>query len=81
MNQSDRPELRLHEQIMLLALRDEKGTLEFRAGMYPYALGGAILSELVLEGCIAIDEKSKGRVDVVERKPGEWVVTRIEARK
>ena len=39
-------DLHLHEQLMLLALRDDKGTLESRATMYAYALGGAILSEL-----------------------------------
>ena len=47
---SDRTDLHLHEQLMLLALRDEKGTLESKALMYGYALGGAILAELSLRG-------------------------------
>ena len=38
---SDREDLHLHEQLMLLALRDEKGTLESKASMYSFALGGA----------------------------------------
>jgi len=42
-----RDDLFLHEEIMLLALRDEKGT--FASGtQYSYGLGGAILAELLL---------------------------------
>lgn len=41
--------LHLHEQVLLLALRNDKGTV---AGgvMYQQAAGGAILAELILEG-------------------------------
>jgi hypothetical protein len=63
-----RSDLHIHEQLLLLALRDEKGTLESRAGMYQYALGGAILSELLVEGCIAVGEDKKKLVDVVKIK-------------
>jgi hypothetical protein len=63
-----RSDLHIHEQLLLLALRDEKGTLESRAGMYQYALGGAILSELLVEGCIAVGEDKKKLVDVVRIK-------------
>jgi len=59
--------LHLHEQLMLLALRDEKGTLESRASMYGYALGGAILSELTLGGNIQIASDKKKMVDLVDR--------------
>lgn len=41
---ADRDDMHLHEQLMLLALRDGKGTLESRASMYPYALGGAVFT-------------------------------------
>ena len=44
---TDRDELFLHEKIMLLALQDEKGTIE-SGTMYTYGLGGAILAELLL---------------------------------
>jgi len=57
--------LHLHEQMLLLVLRDEKGTLESKAGMYRIALGGAILSELLLEGRIAIEESKKKLVNLV----------------
>jgi Golgi phosphoprotein 3 len=41
--------LHLHEEVLLLALRNDKGTV---AGgvMYPQAAAGAILAELILEG-------------------------------
>ena len=60
--------LHLHEQLMLLALRDEKGTLHSKAGMYQFALGGAILSELLLAGCIEIEEGKKGKVSLLRVK-------------
>jgi hypothetical protein len=63
-----RPELYLHEQILLLALRDEKGTVESRAGMYSYAIGGAVLTELLLAGCVAIGEDKKKLVDFVQTR-------------
>ncbi len=37
----------LHEEIMLLALRDEEGTIA-SGTMYKYAIGAAVLSELLL---------------------------------
>jgi len=45
---------------MLLALRDEKGTIE-SGTMYRYAIGGAILAELILEGKIGVQERRKNR--------------------
>ena len=60
-----RTELHLHEQVLLLALRDRKGTPEFRAGFHHLALGGAILAELALRGCIRIEEGRKAFVDAV----------------
>jgi hypothetical protein len=70
-----RDDLYLHEQVLLLILRDEEGTLESRAGMYRIALGGALLSELLLDGRIAIEESKKKLVDVVDTTPlGEPVL-------
>jgi hypothetical protein len=60
-------ELKLHEEMLLLALRDEKGTLESRAGAHHYALAGAILSELVLAGRVDIDEDKKKLVHLRDR--------------
>jgi hypothetical protein len=59
----------LHQEILLLALRDQKGTIE-SGTMYQYALGGAILSELLLAKRIAVDEsRRKKLVDMVSAKP------------
>ena len=67
--------LRPHEQLMLLALRDDKGTLESKASMHSFALGGALLAELSLHGRINIEESKKALVDLVDRRPfGEPVL-------
>ncbi len=63
------PELHMHEQLMLLALRDEKGTIESKASMYAYALGGAILSELLLAERIRLTEDKKKLVDLLHDGP------------
>ena len=62
---SSRHDLHLHEQLLLLVLRDRKGTVDYRAGFYNLAMGGAILAELALAGLIRIDEDKKARVDAV----------------
>ncbi len=65
-------ELGLHEELLLLALRDQKGTVESKAGMYLYALGGALLAELTLGGQITIHEGKRQFVDVVDsRRSGD----------
>ncbi len=57
----------LHEEIMLLSLRDKEGTI---AGgtMYRYAIGGAILAELLLDGRITVEESKKKLVNLVSSK-------------
>jgi Golgi phosphoprotein 3 len=50
---AERDDLFLHEKIMLLALQDDKGTVE-SGTMYTYGLGGAILAELLLGGFIRV---------------------------
>ena len=56
------PGLYLHEEILLLALKDQKGTIESSATMYQYAVGGAVLAELLLQKRIKIDESSKKKL-------------------
>jgi hypothetical protein len=55
--------LPLYEEILLLALDDDKGTTEM-GSMFQNAMGGAILAELVLEGAIKIDQDKKKKVHV-----------------
>ena len=55
----------LHEEVMLLALRDEEGTV---AGgtHYTYALGGAILAELLLQGRVKVDDSGRRKLLTVK---------------
>lgn len=52
--------LRLYEEMLLLALDDDKGTP--LGGMLQLEMGGAILAELVLIGAISIDDDKHKRV-------------------
>ena len=63
-------DLHLYEEIMLLALRDEEGTVASGA-MYNYAVGGAILAELLLEQRLCIEEprKKKKLVTLADEAP------------
>ena len=58
----------LHEEVMLLALRDREGTVEFCSN-YGYALGGAILAELLLSGRLAVEETKRKLVNLVSPEP------------
>lgn len=58
----------LHEEVMLLALRDREGTVEFCSN-YGYALGGAILAELLMSGRLAVEETKKKLVNLVSPEP------------
>ncbi len=65
----ERPPLRLHEEIMLLSLKDEKGTMTSSETL-PYILGAAALAELLLEQRIGIGEPRKKKlVEVLSGKP------------
>ncbi len=57
--------LHLHEEVMLLALRNDKGTV---AGgvMYQQAAGGAILAELMLEGRLRSVTEGRSTYAVVQ---------------
>ena len=61
-------DLYLHEEIMLLALRDKEGTIA-PGTMYQYAIGGAILAELLLSKRIGVDESKKKLVNMVDANP------------
>jgi hypothetical protein len=50
--------LYLHEEIMLLVLRDRKGTV-VSGTMYNYAIGGAVLAELMMEKRIDVEVVKK----------------------
>ncbi len=65
----------LHEEIMLLALRDEEGTIA-SGTMYKYAIGAAVLSELLLNKRIAVEESKKKKfVNLVSSQPfGEALI-------
>lgn len=56
--------LPLYEEILLLALDDDKGTTPMES-MFKTTMGGAILAELVLEGAITIDQDKKKQVHPV----------------
>ena len=61
--------LYLHEEIMLLALRDEEGTIA-SGTMYQYAIGAAVLAELLLNQRIAVAQSGKKKlVDLVSSIP------------
>jgi hypothetical protein len=51
----ERPQLYLHEAVLLLALDDERGTVHGAGDSYRYAMAGGILAELLLTGRISID--------------------------
>jgi hypothetical protein len=68
---NDKPELRLHEEILLLTLKDEKGTPHY--AQYSYALGGAMLAELLLEERFILEEKPRKKPLKSGKKPAYLV--------
>ena len=63
-----RKALCLHEEILLLALRDKKGTI-VQGPMYQHAMAGAILAELLLAKRIEVEEGKKKLVNLISDKP------------
>lgn len=59
--------LYLHEELTLLALRDDKGT--FASVWVQQAVGGAVLAELLLERRISIEDTKKALVNVIDPRP------------
>jgi hypothetical protein len=66
-----RPDLRLHEEVLLLALKDERGTPH--SSMYTLALGGAMLAELLLEERFILEEKPRKKPLKPGKKPAYLV--------
>ncbi len=62
------PTLHLHEEILLLALNDDKGTVHFGA-TWQQAAGGAMIAELLLAGRIRANDDKKPRLEVVDPTP------------
>ena len=60
--------LYLHEEVMLLALRDEEGTIATGA-WYQQAIAGAALAELLLSGRVEAEETKRKLVDLVDSTP------------
>jgi Golgi phosphoprotein 3 len=60
--------LSLPEEILLLALHDEKGSTGVES-MYQYAIGGAILAELLMRNRVRLDSSQKRTVHLVTAKP------------
>ena len=60
-------QLHLYEEIMLLALRDEEGTVA--TGYSEHVVAGAVLAELLLDGRITVQDTRKQWVQVQNRKP------------
>ena len=58
----------LHEELMLLALRDDEGTV-FAGSLYQYALGGAVLAELMMGHRIEVEDSKKKLVNLVSPEP------------
>jgi Golgi phosphoprotein 3 len=59
----------LHEEILLLALRDEEGTIA-SGTMYQYAIGAALLAELLLSKRIDVEQSGKRKlVNLVSTSP------------
>lgn len=58
-------ELHLHEQLLLLALNDDKGTMQGQS--FEVGAAGAILAELLLHGQLAIEAVKKKQFIVIAR--------------
>lgn len=59
-----RDNLALHEEILLLALKNEKGTTAIESH-YNLAIGGAILAELLLLGRVQVHKEKKKQFAIV----------------
>jgi len=54
-------QLYLHEEILLLALRDDAGTIA-SGTLYQYAIGGAVLAELLLGARVRLETSKKKQI-------------------
>lgn len=56
-----------HEEVALIALHDEKGTIEY-GGSLSTILAGAIISELLLAGCIGLSSDESKQLFIKEER-------------
>ncbi len=73
--------LHLQEELLLLALHDEKGS--FHGSMHAYALAGAVVTELLLEGRLRVAQGKRKRryLELVDPSPtGDPVLDHALAR-
>lgn len=64
----------LHEEVMLLALRDVEGTV-VNSTWYSHAIGGAIMSELMMASRITVEDEKRTLVTLVNTDPiGEPII-------
>ena len=59
--------LSLHQEVLLLALRDDDGA--FSGGMYLYSIAGAMVSELLMQQRIVADADQQQIVGVIDQTP------------
>lgn len=72
--------LYLHEEILLLALRDQLGSMEWET-WYQQAMGGSILAELLLRERIRVDDSKAKIVHALSAEPlGDPVIDECLAR-
>ena len=57
----------LYEEIMLLALRDEKGTIA--TGFPEQVVAGAVIAELLLDNRISVEDTRKQLVEIINERP------------
>lgn len=73
--------LGLHEELLLLALHDERGTVDWRAKGLRFALSGALLGELLLRGGIRLEDERKHFVEGLRAAPwGDDLLTETMVR-
>jgi hypothetical protein len=65
--QSSTVSLTLPEQVLLVALKDESGTLESKASYWRQVLAGAVLAELIVSERIELGERK--RVNLLNSEP------------
>lgn len=80
-------DLFLHEEIMLLSLKDEEGTIA-SGTVYNFAVGGAILAELLLGRRVTVDPSGKKKLLTVSKTEpvndaliDEWLIKMNSAKR
>ena len=64
----------LHEEVLLLALKDDSGKVDWKASFLEYIMAGALLAELLLEERIEVSSDSKKLVTLTNSSHHENTV-------